>query len=471
MGYLRLHPLRTMVACILAGASLPAFAGDWRLSDSFSTEATMIHRDNDGATADQTDFRFSVTPGVSLNGEGARAQASVDYRPSFTVGDDARSMSHRLSASGSLELIPDSFFLRGTATAGLAARSSQSDSVDSLSAQSESSQTFGLTISPEYRRRMGSYADFVSNNQLRFTTVSGNSSGDSYGYTLNAGLDTGSRFGRASGGFNLTQSATHNDGSGSTNTNRSAIANASYQLSQIWSVRGSAGYSETDAASNRRSDNSGLTWTLGGTWTPNPRTSLSGEYGRTFAGESWNTTFSHRSRRTLIQADFQRSLTDSTSVIAQLYEPGFDTNGNLVINPITGLPLLDNLILLEPRSENSIATTLGTTLTYTGKRSTLSGRVSLTKREYELNLDEEKLRSATLSATRNLSANISARASLGFNELNDNERTYDVSFGLNRKLDARSAVSLNLTHRINEVDGGNGYSEQRITLGFSTSFL
>lgn len=470
---LRLLPLRAGLVVALAGMVFPAFAGDWKLSDSLSTSLTLTNTDNDGGT-DDSSLSWRLTPGLTLRGTGGRVQADISYRPSLTMGsgNNTGTLSHRLSASGKAEILPQQFFLGATATAGLTTRNLTSASVNEFSSSDDTTQTFGFTLTPEFRHHLGTYADLVSVNSLRYTTAGNAGSSDTFSRTANIGLDTGRRFGRLGAALNLSESVTYLDTR--EDTRRSLTASGSYRLDRKWSVRSSLGYSESDAPSSR-SDNSAIDWTLGATWTPNPRTTLSAQFGHSFSGYNWSSNLTHRSRRTVIQANFSRALTNSSTLIAELLEAGLDAEGNPVLDPITGLPLLEDTILLVPTDENFIRTALGTTVTLSGRRTTLTGRAAYNHREFDVTGRTEETITLRLNASRSLAANFSATAGIGYSDLTSSsstdDSTYDASLGLSRTLGPRSSLSANLSHRIHDRANGTGFTEQRFTLTFSTSFL
>jgi uncharacterized protein (PEP-CTERM system associated) len=380
-------------------------------------------------------------------------------------------VSHYLRAKAGSELVRNQVFLNATANANLVQTVTSSASVDTLSNSNDTAQTFSTSLKPELRHHLGRYADIVSRNVLRYTNIEGRDS--SWSRALNIGLRSGQRFSRL--GWSVDYTDTNTQYTDRTDSTKKMNSSLSFQLIRQLRLIGNVGYSKSDAPT-KRSRNSGTTWTIGADWNPGPRTSLNANFGESYYGNTWAGHFKHTSRRTSITADLSRSLTNTNTLLGvPLDFAVVDASGNLVVDPVTGDPLIETLTLLVPTEDNFINTRAGVTLSIEGRRTTLAARTIYSEREYDVSGEKTKNLHFRLSASRRLSADTSLTANLGVGtystsiDTND-DHTYDASLSYSKQLGRRSSVRTNVRHRIHDIDGGGGYTENRIGVSFQYRF-
>jgi uncharacterized protein (PEP-CTERM system associated) len=303
-------------------------------------------------------------------------------------------------------------------------------------------------------------------------TYSGDGRGDSRGTTLNLGVQSGPAFVPLSWNLNATERRTRFDDRDDRNT--SYTAGLGYRVSARWAVNATAGYEENDV-DTARTDTDGFIWDVGTTWTPTPRTSLNLRYGERYIGEVYSGTFSHRSRKTLLRASLSRDVSNRRT--AELVDAFFflvDPDGNPVIDPATGNPLIVNIPQLQQIDEDFINTQLQVALSATGRRTTVTATVTASQREFEVSGNDEESYGLALSANRKLGGDYSATAGVSARRAEDNlggeTDTYDLRFSLSRQITRRTSASLDFLHR-DQDSTGNDYTENRIGLSLTTSFL
>ncbi len=274
----RTSPLRYVFGLLLACNT--AMAGDWKLSDSVTGRLSFVDRSGDGASSG---IVMQVSPRLSLSGRGARATANVNYGLTASTGSsdtNPRRLSHDLVARGKLEAIEDLLYIDASASARLVGNAATSGSVDSINADNDGNQSYSIKISPSFRPRTSNrYVSFVSNNSLDlvdYTSTNGGSGDGSTANTVNIGLQSGPFFTTYNWDVGVTQRTTSYEDRDDTRTDYSA--GVGYRVDSRWRLNARAGWEENDVQTDRKNTN-GVTWNLGGVWTPNPRTSATFDYG------------------------------------------------------------------------------------------------------------------------------------------------------------------------------------------------
>lgn len=451
-------------------------AGDWNLDESYSLSTSVVQRENDSGRNDYDSLALRATPRLRLHGESGRARADISYGLSGLLdsdsGNSASGLSHSLNGTASTELIKRRFFLRGSAFAGLTNSTNTSAPVNNFSRDNESIQTYALTLMPEFRHHLGRKADFVSRNSIRYFGSDGTNNNDNISTRLQAGLQSGPYYGPVSWSLGAFNTNTSYDNSSSSVT--SLDADLGYRVNRIWRVFSGLGFSEGDTLNGQR--NSGLNWSLGTSWTPSPRTSLSGRFGQNYSGNVWNGQFSHRSRRARFALGLSRSLTDTTTVLLQEQEFNLlNPDGSQALDPLTGDPLVGTAYNLVPNADNFINTTATASLTLSGRRSSIGGTATYSDRDYDLANRDEEYYSFRVNSRRSLTPKTGVNLNLGVSHLSGNTQdntTYDVIIGATTRLGRYSSLGLNVGHRVFESSlPNNGYTEESVTLTFRSKFL
>lgn len=303
------------------------------------------------------------------------------------------------------------------------------------------------------------------------STVSGNSSRS---YTTNIGVRSGRYFGPLNWSLDATKRTTKYESRDDKNSRYTA--GLGYRLDPQWRVRGTLGY-ETNDVQTRRSNTDSATWTIGGDWTPNPRTSVSADIGRRYLGQTFTASVRHRTRRTALSMDLSRDISNRRT--AELVDSFFylvDNNGNIIVDPNTGDPIIANIPELRQTDEDYINTQLRGVATVTGLRTTVTVTGTLSNRDYEVSSSSEDSYGLSVNVSRKLGGNYRATAGGTYTHASasggSDSDTYDVRLSLSRRLSPRTNASLDLLHRDQDsTSAGGGYTENRIGISLSTSFL
>jgi hypothetical protein len=497
---------RFAAACLFASGlclslSGMALAGDWKLTDSVRAQLDLVNRSNGDSSSGVV---ASLSPRISLNGRGGRVTANVNYQLTAAVGTrdtDPRALSHNLAARGRLEAVDNRLFIGATAAARLTGRTATSGPVDPINFGFDGVQTYSFGLQPEYSQPLGRHAHFVSRNSVDYVTYSGgdgaggSGSGsvlihaglrsgrptaqlggygdDALGYIPREGRSVGSATRRLSWNLDASQRRTEFDSRNDENT--AVVAGVQYRIDRAWSVNGAVGYEKNDVETNRV-DTDGVTWSVGTAWSPNPRTSLTARYGKRYFGDVVSADLRHRTKRTSLSLGLSRDITNRRNF--ELVDSFFflaDREGNLIVDPTTGNPLIVNIPQLEQTDEDFINNQLRASVAVSGRRTTVTVTGRLSKREYEVSGADESSLDLTVSASRRLGANVNAGAAVDYTRADrtntGDSETYGIRLSLSRRLTARTRAAIDVLHRQQDVTSGDGYTENRIGVSLTSSFL
>jgi uncharacterized protein (PEP-CTERM system associated) len=503
------------------GATGGGGQGGWNFTSGVALSAT--YSDNADLTTNgrsgQEELFLQVLPYFALDGQGARVKARGYYAPALytgTIGDTSPSIDNFLSLSGTVEVTPDKFFVDGYATASMVNQnaSGPGGGIPNQSYQYKSdnlTQAFGFSLSPYVRHHLGSTADFLARASIGTTTYADSSGNNSVNASFIAGFTSGRDFQRVPWGLSYSISKVNfNDSStayGDSNTYQAITGRASYVISPVWRVDTSLGYALNDYETTS-GQKSGPTWSLGGTWTPNPRVGLSLGYGGQPYGDSWYLNYRHALRRanwfatyssqlTTVQQEFMRS-----QPVVQT-----DPSGLPAIDPVTGLPIQVTRIDPTLTNQTYLLDTFLAGISWTGNRTTVGLDANWNQRDYQVSGQSQQDWGVGGRISRKVAADVTATARVGWtsyenlrtasfpssgdnksdngkgntNSLGDNSSSWDAGLVLTKQLSERSSVS-GIYRYVSDVGaygpGTNGNRaetgasgpENRITLVFNHSF-
>ena len=287
----------------------------WVITPSVSVEGTYTDNANLAANK-KADFITRLSPGITLDGKGGRASASLNYQWQFNryAENSAPNGQHRsLAARGKLELVDQWLFVEGShniARSTVSAFGTQS--VGNELTNANRSETAGYSISPYIQGRLAGVADY----QLRYTGTSVRS--DTGPLSGGAASTTRSWAGRLSGAtplvplgwsFNASQQVASQN-TGVDTRSSSLVGTLTYQIDPQVRLHASAG---------RQSDNylnpaqqQRTTTGLGLDWAPTERTQVALKKDRNAAGNGFGVDFSHRTALTAWKFSDSRSITIPT---------------------------------------------------------------------------------------------------------------------------------------------------------------
>lgn len=399
------HPLQHIAPwAVLLGAAATSGvqAGEWDIQPSVSLSESYTDNVQLVETGEEGDFITSIMPGVAIRGEGRRLQMNADYLYNYNKYLDKSEFdagTHNLQGNINNEVVRDHLFLDVFAAMFPAQVSNQGqvsnrnsnrrDRLDQLNAGNRADViSYGFT--PRYQQAFGSIADFTASTNYSDTSTGEGVAGGGQNNSLDIGLNSGRRFARSSWGLIYQRRDNQNDNTGEDQTFQSLFGNGGYQLNRFFRLTGQIGIEDNQFSTDQNQE-SGPSWLFGGVFTPNPRTSLSGQFGQRIFGDTKQFDFNYRRRRVTISGNYNEELRTSNEVLRdqQVFRREDPFGNPLPINPIDntdfGLPL-DEVGLTDDVFINRRLTAV---IGYFRKRDTFSANVYRNEQESTRNQQVE----------------------------------------------------------------------------------
>ncbi len=384
--------------------STSATAGEWRAIPSLEIAETYTDNVDLDAVDKEYDFVTRISPGISINGQGARMRFNLDYIANFLVfarSDEETDLRHNLNANLHTELVEDWFYLDGRASINqqfLERGGSISSNTDNVTDNRQTIQNY--SISPSIRRPIGTFGTVTAMYSLGYIKTGRPDNPilvpiDIMQETVThrglLSLDSGRQFTR----FRWSISADYtrdNRKNAFRDSERSSIRfNGDYAVNSWLRLVGSLGYEENDDSTFFTNKNDGLTWDAGVTLTPGPRSILTVRGGRRYGDDNWSVKGSYQlSERSVIDISYSEEVTTSQRI---LQNGLFDDPNNPVIDP-GGFSLTDSAFF---RKRYSIG------LTGSRGRNTVSGQAFYEERTYRIATRDEDNYGGSLNFSRSLS--------------------------------------------------------------------
>jgi uncharacterized protein (PEP-CTERM system associated) len=470
---------------IVVSVMQPAFAAKWTATSDVgkSVDLSVTYSDNSnlaGSGNSQSDTTSEVRPSFHLKGEGGRMTLDFDYALAAALESDNTAagsrLKHFLSAKADIEAWEKVVFVDIAANAGVTAIDSTAPTSTGIySNSSNTTQTYSFSVTPRIVHHYGNYADSVLT--LRADTVQNNSSraNDSDSVSANYLLSSGSYFGRLGWSVSASQSKLSNDNDVDDDA---TIFNTNfrYRINRLLSANVSLGYEDRDFQTNQFSDTNDVTWDVGASWTPNPRTSASLSYGERFYGDHWSMNLKYRHRRSTITASYLTSLVTSRQLQLEaiLLGPATDDDGNPIFNDLGEQQFLV-LILPTLGVENIVQDQFKLAYLFQGKKTSVRLDTAFADRSFQLSGNSTESVSTNLRVSRRLTPRTSVTAGLSWVEKKDNANSDQelVSFriGVKTEVGNKSNIRVDLQRSENDDSAGtNDYTENRITASLGLTF-
>lgn len=461
-----------VLPAVLLTQSALAQAGRFTVDDRLSTR--LVYTDNRRLDSTQeSDFVLDVRPGVAVQRSGARARLDLEYDLGISQslsGDQDIRLSNFLDAAFSSELYEDTWFLDARAGADLVGTSGLATlESDGIYDDDNSTQAYSFSVSPYSRHHFGKYVDLLTRTTFDFVGAQEGSISESGGFDFSASLQSGRHFARVPWALTFRHNVI--DREDRSDERSSLTGQVTYVYDRHWSIFSSLGIESNDV-STIRSDTDGMTWSIGGTWIPTPRTSVAASYGERYFGTNWDVNLTHRSRRTRLTAGLTRSVSNARNIVQEALVGTLLVDGQPLIDSVTGEPV--ELEVLVPRliDEDFVQDQFRLGATVTGKRSSISLQSSWSNRSYEVSGSEEDAYNITASFSRRLTprSDGSVRASWQQVDPNDSDSrsTYLVGLNFSHRLGRYSSVSVDISHRHQDEANGNSFDENRLSAGLAT---
>jgi uncharacterized protein (PEP-CTERM system associated) len=294
----------------------------WTITPALGVEERWTDHLPNLAGEDKSTFITALDPSVLINGQTARSNTTLIYQPTlehYSGGGYQDQIAQNLDASSQLTLLPERLFLDLRGYAGMQSVSG-GYGPNGTSAQSPQNETqlTAFSAHPYLRERFGELASAEAGVVLSRTSqssvaaspgqlpLSGQSflSGQEY-FDLASGPDLG----RTSAG--LTISGTQTSGTGVMNNahRTDATLQLGYAITRNLTALASLGYQDIHYSGSPPFNYSGLSWSGGAHWVPNPDSSITATYGRRDGADSAQLDASYApTARTRIYARYSQGL-------------------------------------------------------------------------------------------------------------------------------------------------------------------
>jgi uncharacterized protein (PEP-CTERM system associated) len=472
------------IPLLLGGAglttlSLTSAAADWIIAPAVTLEQN--YTDNAFLTQDDTENE-SITvlrPSISIYREGARASVDLNYAPEYRryweeTEDDE--LIHFLRGDGSVELLEQHLFLDGWVTADLTnITSTARTGIGGLTGRDDSTEVYTGGMSPYFKSRLGKVALFEARYTLDTVNYAEDEQDDNVGQRADLILGSGTAFSNQVWEVSAMHSQVDYDDLDEDNEVSQFRAELAQQLGRQWALAFTAGYEEYKLALNE--DEDGSLWSVGVIYTPNPRTRLAIGGGERPFGDDYYLDFSHRSRRTIWTANYER---DYTSARDELVRPTLfqrqDAFGNLVRDAVLENPPVAEREGSSPAisAEFYEVERFATSFVLNTGRTALNLGGSHIERDYVDPQDDTKDLNLSAGVTREISTRTSAYVRISWTDHEQIVLEYKewlTSLGGSYQLGINTSLGLRLAHleRDAEIDALS-YDENSATLYITATF-
>ncbi|MBN8517510.1 MAG: TIGR03016 family PEP-CTERM system-associated outer membrane protein [Candidatus Accumulibacter sp.] len=300
---------------------VPAHAENWRITPTLAVTETLT--DNVFLTASDKKHSLvtAITPGIAIDGKGARASLRLSYTltgqfysPNYSdtdrlPGQKSASNSHQnaLTAVGMLEAIEDWLFIEATGTISqqyLSAFGTVSPSNGNANVNNNQTETSSYSISPHIKGKLFSAAEYLLSYRA---TVTSSQSG------LVSDTTASEWLGKLNGSTRWSALGWALDASRLTsNYQRRDYEDTKYQLSLLYRINPQIQVSMFGGQESQNyvslNQETHTTHGFGFVWTPGPRTELSATNNKRFFGNGYDVKFHHRMSRSMITYTASRNI-------------------------------------------------------------------------------------------------------------------------------------------------------------------
>lgn len=299
------------------GIAANARAPKWQIQPTIAINETLTNNVFLTSTNPTGDLVSSITPGISIDGKGARASLRLNYSITENLyARESASNNHQnaLTAIGTLQAIEDWLFIDATGTISQQYLSPFGKvSPSSASVNNNQTETSNYSISPYVKGRFLSSTEYL----LRYKVATTSSQSD-----LASDLTTSQWIGRVNGLTRLSALTWSLDASnvssdyqlGRDTEDTRYGASLSYRFNPEIQVTLIAGQESNNYVSLQQETHSDSGF--GVLWTPGPRTKFEATATRRFFGNGYQVGFSHRMPLSLLTYTASRNVTFQPSGVS-----------------------------------------------------------------------------------------------------------------------------------------------------------
>ncbi len=361
-----------------------AGGGGWTILPRLDIGAMFTDNALQVASPRRWDFATIISPGITVIADTNRVQMRLDYAPVFSLyarTPEQTSLAQQLTATGLVTIIPELAFvdlraisgiqpqnggvggLTGVGGSGIFGTNSFAPNAANIGlSRNNQIQTSSVGISPYLVNRFGDYGTArlgVGFQASRYANAAGFGTLPlpTTGLTLQNQWTTEQTFqfvtgeflGRFQNTFDVrlaqTETSAPQGVTGTANTSTwspwTTITNKlSYALNHAITVFGSIGYENISYGGAFTQKIHGMTWNIGGTWVPNPDSSITLSYGFQQGANSFSANANYAlTARTTVGLTYSSQLGTQLQQLQRQLDNGALNGSGSLVNSQTGAPL------------------------------------------------------------------------------------------------------------------------------------
>jgi uncharacterized protein (PEP-CTERM system associated) len=358
----------------------------WTFTPSLTLQEALNDNVFDTSTNRQWDLITYLIPSLAIYGDTQNVQLRFNYQPTveyYARNTSLNQLAEQLNATADVTLWQDHLYLDLRAFAGVGSSTGASPGLgygSNASGQTpagltglnkqNSTQFTSFQVSPYFLQQFDTYGTLkvgytlgytTSSNSAGFSPVPTSSTGPSTAETTNEELiqfRTGTFLERISDTVQLDAQQFQGTGVATSGFNNTFTNQIDYVMNRTITLFGSLGYEDIDYGGANSLAIHDITWQLGTTLTPDPRSTLTLSYGHSLGVDtlSANGTYSVTARTSLNVSYGETLGTQLQSVQQQLSQTAINNSG-VAVNSQTGVPLYNSNNLLGTQNQLYRATT------------------------------------------------------------------------------------------------------------------
>jgi len=408
------HPV-ALGAALLCLQPLAVPAGEWDFTPRLSIGETYTDNVRLAEDGERGDFITTITPGISVRGESPRLSTSIDYNlQQLLYAHETRfdSTNHQLQGLASATLVEDWLYFDTQSQVS-------QQNIDNRGRITNNNRgpdgnrrdVVSYEFTPRLEHTFGSWFNLSSSYTHQTLDQSGGATGfvggnSSVEEAWQVSVGSGRRFAR----FPVRLTTLHRQvdfDDGRSFELKSYSGEGSYVLNRKLRMTATGGY-DKNTFPTARGNNSGPFWTVGGTWTPSERTTLSGNWGNRFFGDTFNVSGNHRRRRLTISGGYSEQIQTANEFERQLLlVPLLDPQGQPIFDPVTSSQILIPLEVPTVTNDTFLTKQVNASMSYTLRRGDVGVRFFQYDRQFQAGDFDELTRGASLSSSWRLSPRLS----------------------------------------------------------------
>lgn len=316
----------------------------WSIQPSVQTTELYVTRS--GANPYGQEGRYMVTevnPQLAISGKSPRATLDLKYRMQnifYATHASADHTYHQLRAKGQVTLLRKLLFVDASSYMSQQIISpTQQIYLGNFAVTGNRTNVRTYSISPYIHYNIGTAATAVIRYQRQRLMYGKLAHYNNTSNIYSARISNSSKFDRLAWGVSYTRERVAYDAYQSVSF-ENAQGQLGWRLSRTFMLQGTIGYDNNQYRSSAGKTR-GKRWSIGFSWSPGIRTSLTAMYGRRYFGNTYSLSFKHRARFTTWQARYSvramtvRALQSTSQLIGLINPSGQVTLVNFLVPTIT----------------------------------------------------------------------------------------------------------------------------------------